>query len=47
MCCRQERGHISACRRIAEYADQYIRTGKAAGAAGCNTYRRRIGRYAE
>ena len=24
MCCRQERGHLQACRGITEYADKYF-----------------------
>jgi hypothetical protein len=28
MCCRKERGHLPACRGIAEYADKSLRTGK-------------------
>ena len=47
MCCRQERGHLSTCRGIAEYADESFRTGKTTGTAGGNTYCCWIGRYAK
>lgn len=33
MCCRKERGHLPACRGIAEYADKSFRTGKTTGTA--------------